>query len=261
MPGAGEFPEERLRTLEAAAGVVYWQGDMPGAQVLYDECLELVRATGEKRAIANALYNASFTRLVNRSDIPAGVRMLEEALPNFRAVNDELGVARSQWALASARHFEGRLDETIAALDEAIPLFRKLDERFSLGWALHTRTVVAVLKGECARAQEFVHEGLEIFAQAGDLTGMALLLDDAASVVQLCGDQIRALRLAGAADAHQATTGAGLGAIVGAEEGRRWKQEISTDEERRAWAQGQAMTLEQAVAYALEPESAAQASA
>ena len=135
------------------------------------------------------------------------------------------------------------------------------DERFSLGWALHTRTVIAVPKGECESAQMFVREGLEIFSRAGDLTGIALFLDDFASVAQLCGDQMRALRLAGAAAAHQASTGAGLGTIVGTEEGRNWQEELTTDEGRRAWAQGQAMTLEQAVAYALEQKSAAEASA
>src|SRR4029077_19584146 len=144
-----EFPQDRLRALEAAGGVVYWLGDMPAAKVLYDECLELVRATGDKGAIAHALYNASFPRMVDQSDLPAGIRLLEEALPLFREVKDDLGLARCQWGLANAMHFESRFDEAVVALDEAIPLFRKLDERFSLGWALHTRTVIAVPKGEC----------------------------------------------------------------------------------------------------------------
>jgi predicted ATPase/class 3 adenylate cyclase len=261
MPGVREHPEDRMRALEAAGGVVYWQGDMPAAKAFYDECLEAVRATGDKRGIANALYNASFPRMVDRSDLPGGVRLLEEAVPLFRELGDDGGVARSLWAMSSAKHLDGRVEETVVALDEAIPLLRKLDERFSLGWALHTRTVVAVSQGQCDSALGFVREGLEIFTRAGDRTGMALLLDDAASVVQLCGDRIRAIRLAGASDAHQATTGAGLGAIVGAEEGRNWKQEMSTNEERRAWAEGQAMTLEQAVAYALAPVTAVEASA
>lgn len=261
MPGGKDYPEERLRALEAAAGVVYWQGDMPAAKAMYDECLEMVRATGDKAAIANALYNASFPRMVDQSDLPAGLLLLEEALPIFREVKDDLGLARCQWAIASARHFERRFEEAIVALEEAIPLFRKLDERFSLGWALHTRVVIAVPMGECDPAQEFVREGLEIFSHANDVSGIVLFLDDAASVAQVCGDQMRALRLAGAAAAHQASTGAGLGTIVGTEEGRNWLGTIRTDEERRAWSQGQAMTLEKAVAYALEPESAGKASA
>jgi len=256
MPGVAEHREDRLRALEAAGGVVYWQGDMPAAKALYDECLEEARATGDKGAMAHALYNASFPRMVDQSDLHAGIDLLEEALPLFREVKDDLGLARCQWAIASARHFERRFDEAIVALDEAIPLFRKLDERFSLGWALHTRAVIAIPMGECGPAQEFVREGLDIFSRANDLSGITLFLDDAASVAQLCGDHLRALRLAGAAAVHQALTGAGLGTIVGTEEGRNWLKNISTDDERRAWAQGQAMTVEQAVAYALVQESA-----
>jgi len=256
MPGVEGHPEDRLRALEAAGGVVYWQGDMPAAKALYDECLELVRGTGDKKAIANALYNASFPRMVDQSDLQAGTLLLEEALPLFRELKDELGVARCQWAIASARHFQRRFDDAIVALDEAIPLFRKLDERFSLGWALHTRTVIAIPMGECEAAQEFVREGLEIFSRAHDLSGIVFFLDDAASVAEVCGDHLRALRLAGAAAAHQASTGAGLGTIVGTEEGRNWLQSISTDDQRLAWDQGQAMTVDQAVDYALAKESA-----
>src|SRR4029077_8030225 len=120
-----EFPQDRLRALEAAGGVVYWLGDMPAAKVLYDECLELVRATGDKGAIAHALYNASFPRMVDQSDLPAGIRLLEEALPLFREVKDDLGLARCQWGLASAMHFERRLDGAGGAAGGDITALRK----------------------------------------------------------------------------------------------------------------------------------------
>ncbi len=101
---------------------------------------------------------------------------------------------------------------------------------------------------------------MEIFKDAGDLTGMALLLDDAAAVDLLAGERVRAFRLAGAAAAHIATTGAGLGVIVGTEEGRHWQQDISSDDDRRAWAAGQAMSLANALDYGLA-DPAVQASA
>ena len=183
--------------------------------------------------------------------------MVEEALPIFRELGDDAGVARCLWAIGSALHMEPRLDEAVAALDEAIPLFRKLGETFSLGWALHTRAVIAVRVGDPDGADRYVREGLEIFSAAGDLSGLTLLLDDAAAVADLGGDESRAIRLAGAAAAHQATIGAGVGTIVGVEEGRNWKQLISTDEHRRAWAEGEAMSLEQAVAFALTAPEAA----
>jgi hypothetical protein len=70
----------------------------------------------------------------------------------------------------------------------------------------------------------------------------------------------RALRLAGAASTHQVTAGAGLGSILNVEEGRTWNELIATDEQRLAWGQGQALTLQEAVAYALAPSTAVEAS-
>jgi len=49
--------------------------------------------------------------------------------------------------------------------------------------------------------------------------------------------------------------------VVTIYQNRGWYLRDRTDEEQRAWAEGQAMSVEQAVAYALKPESAARASA
>src|SRR5207247_8354397 len=55
-PAAQNHPAERARALEAAGGVAYWQGELRDAQAFYDECLELARAAGDKKILANALY-------------------------------------------------------------------------------------------------------------------------------------------------------------------------------------------------------------
>ena len=103
----------------------------------------------------------------------------------------------------------------------------------------------------------FVREGLTLFSDCrGGFLGIAVLLDDAASVAKLDGDHQRAYRLAGAGAALQATSGAELAAIVNAEEGREWREAEPSDEENRAWAEGQAMTVAQAVAYALTADPA-----
>jgi predicted ATPase/class 3 adenylate cyclase len=251
MPAADPRADVRARALEAAGGVAYWQGDMAAAQVYYDECLELVRPRGDKARIASALYNASFPRIVFRSDIPGGIGLVEEALPLFREAHDDAGVARCLWALGNALYFMGRLREAAPALDEAIPLFQKLDDRFSLGWALHTRSLVAMREADLVTGRRLIREALTIFTEAGDLSGMALVVDDAASVALLAGKTTTALRLAGARVASEAATGAGLGSVAGLEESRDWQSFVSNEEQRLAWTAGLAMSLDQAAALAL----------
>src|SRR5439155_1600479 len=84
-----EFMAEQLEALEAAGGLAYWQADMESAQRFYDECLELTRTTGDKQALANALYNAAFPNVVNMRESERPRQLLLEALPLFRELGDQ----------------------------------------------------------------------------------------------------------------------------------------------------------------------------
>ena len=252
MPRSREFPAERRRALEAAGGIAYWQGDMVAAQPWYDECLELTRAAGDTRDIANALYNDAFPMLVNAANLPRAHELLDEALPMFRELDDTAGVARSLWALGNYFYFDRRNDEATAPLDEAVGLFRKLGDEFSLAWALHTGALVAMRAGDAATAGPLVREALRMFSETSDVSGIVMLLDDAAQLARIEGDPVRATHLAGAAAAHQASSGAGLGTMLNLQEGWTGREGLSDEDGAKAWAEGQAMSVEQAVAYALD---------
>ena len=251
MPGGAESPEGRARALEAAGGVAYWQGDTLAAQAFYDQCLALTRAFGDKKAIANAIYNDAFPMLVLRTEIDQRKVLFMEALALYRDLGDDAGVSRCLWGYANCVYFEARYEEAITALDEAIGLFRKTDDKFGLGWALHTRALVAMKVSDVRGARAFVHEALRLFLKAGDISSIALLLDDAGEVEWLDGNRTLGLRLSAAAAAHQATSGVGLGSILNIEEGRTLRENMVDDQDRRAWDEGKAMTIEQAVADAL----------
>ena len=250
LPGSDRNRDARARALEAAGGIAYWQGDMPAAQVFYDECLDLRRAGDDRRELANAIYNAAFPTMVDRKDLSASQVLLEEALPIYRLLADDTGISQCQWAIGNLMYFKANYGDAIPALDEAITLFRKGSDQFGLGWALHTRALCALRTHDVAGARIYVREALGLFSKAGDLTGMALMLDDASEVAMMEGDRPGAIQLASAATAHQATVGAGLGNLLNLEEGRTRHADISGEDDERAWAAGQAMTIEQAVALA-----------
>lgn len=250
MPSSHEFREARARALEAAGGVAYWQGDMTAAQTFYDESLALTREGGDKRAIANAIYNDAFPMSVNRSNLELSLIRFGEALPLFRELGDDVAISRCLWGIANNLYYNGRLDEAITALDEAIELFRKTGDRFSLGWALHTRSLTAIKKADLANARKFVDAALEIFAKAGDISGVIILLDDASDIELLEGNRELGIRLAAAAAAHQVASGAGLQNVLNIEEGRIRREDLSDEADQRAWAEGEAMTIDQAVALA-----------
>jgi predicted ATPase/class 3 adenylate cyclase len=252
MRNSGEFPKERLAALEAAGGLAYWQADMPVAQRFYDECLDLTRKLGDDLALANALYNAAFPRVVSRAAIPEARPMLEEALPLYRKIGDQTGVARVLWGIGNALFFAREYADARPVLEEAVALNRKLDDQFGLGWSIHTLGLVTFNLDDFQRARASWIEAIQLFAAAGDVPGIVLQLDNLSALARHDGDFLRAGRLWAAAGAHQVSSGTGLGRLLREEEGRSGREGLNDHEAAQVWAEGQAMTLEQAVAYALE---------
>ena len=253
LPNSGEFPTERLAALEAAGGLAYWQADMDGAQRFYDESLALTRQVGDKTAVANAIYNDAFPMLVNRTNLPRAKELLNEALPLFRELGDDGGTARTLWGLGNAAYFGDDFVAARAPLEEAQGLFRRLDDRFMLAWATHTLGLVAVGTHNVDVGKRDFSEALQLFVEAKDVSGITLQLDNLSVIARAEGDPMRATRLAAAAVAQQTSTGTGLGGLLSQREGRTGREGLNEKEAAIAWAQGQALTLEQAIAYALDP--------
>jgi len=256
MPGSHSYDEGRARALEAAGGIAYWQGDMDACQVYYDESLELFRRGGDPQKIANALYNASFPANVAKLDLPKAELVLNEALPIFRTLNDKAGIARCLWAVGQTYIYTDQIDRAIASLDESIVLFRELGDRFGLGWSLFVRALLWLRVDRVASARADLEEALEIFSEAEDVSAEVLVIDSIAEVVRREGDTVGGARLAGAAKAHEAATGAGLNSIVGLREGWRSRAVSLNEKEAAAHAAGEKMTLDEAVALARRSPSA-----
>src|SRR5437588_13127716 len=108
LAGAHDHPRERRRALEAAGGIAYWQGDMPAAQAFYDECLASTREGGTSAQLANAIYNVSFPRMVNRQDLAHAAQLRTEALTIHREVRDEADLAHCLWRLRNADYLDAR---------------------------------------------------------------------------------------------------------------------------------------------------------
>jgi predicted ATPase/class 3 adenylate cyclase len=253
MPRSHEFLQERALALEAAGGLAYWQADMEVAQGFYDECLELTRQVGDQRAIANAIYNDAFPMVISRTTVPRARELLTEALALYRELGDDGGAARTLWGLGNASYFDK--DYTVAkpALEEAQAISRRLDDRFNLAWSTHTLGLVAVNTGDILAAKKHFLEALNLFIEAQDVSGITLQLDNLSVIARREGDAVRATRLAAAAVSQQRATGTGLGGLLSNQEGRTGREGLSEADAARAWAEGQALTLDQAVAYAIDP--------
>ncbi len=88
-PWSRADPVRRARLMEAVGGVAWWRADLPTMVSAYDEALEIWQSIGDKREIANALYNDSFKYAVTlnaASSDPDGIGLhhMQTALELFR---------------------------------------------------------------------------------------------------------------------------------------------------------------------------------
>ena len=178
--------------------------------------------------------------------------MLSEALTLFRKVGDESGVASVLWGMGlsyfQAHDFRG----AVPILEETEALNRKLDNRFNLGWTLHTLGRCLFELGDVERARGKWLEAIHVFQSAGDVPGLLFQVDNFSVVAAHDGDLVRAARLSAAAKAHEQSSGAVLINFVQDQLPRVDLDQLGAEKLAKASAEGRAMTLDQAIAYALE---------
>ncbi|MCC6984536.1 MAG: tetratricopeptide repeat protein [Bauldia sp.] len=258
-------PADRGRFYEALGGIAYWQADHPGTVRAYDAALAAWREAGDKKEIANALYNRAYADIlpelvksaVVQPDMVRAAERCDEALALFREVGDKVGEANILWARGSIHFFLNQIEEAEPWFRQSLAAFRATEHRTMEAWARHMLGATLLKKGDSASAAILNREALQHFHAAGDLSGVTLALDDLAAVAIVEGDAVRAGRLHGAAQKLGASTGTELARYVEEEmdeAGRPSARRLVTRAEiEKHRGEGAAMTLDQAVAYALAP--------
>jgi predicted ATPase/class 3 adenylate cyclase len=206
-------PETRVRALEAAGGVAYWQGEMEKALGIWRVALELAREVGDQPLVADALYNLAYGLAFAESDRLGGRAALEEAEAIYQNLADRAGEAKALFGVATMVGEGG----TTADYEEAVPLYRKLvsisrelDDRFQLGYAERMLGRTLLNLGETGEARGHLREATRLFHTAHDLSAVTLLLTDFTLEAVLLGEDERAVRLLGAMQAMRENTGAGI---------------------------------------------------
>ena len=267
-PWSRDDPRLRAHLMEALGGTYWWQGEITAMGRCYAEALDLWLSIGDKPEIANAYYNASFQYAVP-NEISAGARIdgdrvgetyLTKALELFREVGDRRGEGNTLWGLGNYHYFQAWEDLGIPFFGEALETFRAVGDRTMEAWSLHMLGTAQLRKGDLVEARDNVEHAMRHFYAAGDTAGITLCLDDLSSVEVAEGNLERAAILRGAARNLTAVTGAGLANYVEDlyEVGARPKivEHMSEAELERLSAEGAALTLDEAVAYALGMDTA-----
>ncbi|HET6744946.1 MAG TPA: adenylate/guanylate cyclase domain-containing protein [Candidatus Limnocylindria bacterium] len=248
---AGGPPQDRLRALDAAGGIAYWQGDIFASRAWYQAEGSLAEGIGDDLGVAEARYNESFTYTFDPGDSEKGRALANEALERFRKLGDRNGEGKALWGVVNSYVFDPDPSPAIPLVEESITIAREVDDRFQLGWALFTRGLIASLSSNPEVARSSYEQAIAIFRETDDLSGYALVLDGFAALDWTQGDRERAMRIAGASAALQDLSGVGL-----AEVNRRFAQffpEANLEDPRlaAAYAEGGKLSVDQAIALAV----------
>ena len=264
VPWSRDDAAQRARLLEAMGGIAWWQADIPAMTRFYEEALELWRSTGNRAEIANALYNASFSyvfiegpmEVANLDPDRKGLALMEEALAIYHELGDRHGAANATWAVGNWYHFHLQSDVARASFSEALELFQATDDETMVAWSQHMLGTALLRLHEVDEAAGHVKAAMLHFEAAGDATALTLVLDDYSALAAARGDLPRSARLHGAARALALTTGANLSNLVDELDEANSVQTthalLSAADVERFAAEGRAMSLSDAVAYALE---------
>ena len=266
LPGA-DLGAARADALSAAAGLAYWLADTDRSRGLYMEEIGAREALGDRAGLANAHYGISFTWSVmdlgNAETAAKAEEHVSQALAIFEELGDHSGIGRCEWALANVLWGTLRVAEARQHASHSLDVFRSIDDQFMVGWATYTLGLASLTDDHLAGgdpdarddARARFGEALRIFDEAEDVTGYALVLDAIAILAVRDGDRRRGARLTGVVDRIERTSGTGLNlwqrSVLGFD-----SQELHEDPSLAAdIAAGEAMTIADAVAFALESSS------
>ena len=241
----------RAKALIGAGGIAWWQQDREAARSFYEEAVAIEREVGDLAGIAEALYNLSF--VVAGEDIEGAARMLDESLELFRQVGDEHGVAQVLAVLVIRDAQAGAWDRVIASLEEVVPIWRRLRERLHLAFDLVWLAFAHGRLGHREQARSTALESLELFLEVDNPTGIGIALVNLAFLATWEGRHQDAIRLAAAFESLRERVGGPPGGFAGLLEGDpadEARAHLSEDEARRAWEEGLAMSVDEAVALA-----------
>jgi predicted ATPase/DNA-binding SARP family transcriptional activator len=241
----------RVRALNGLGLLMYWLGDVETP--VLEENLTLARELGDQSGIAWALYSMGRAASVLGDDERAGA-LMAECLTLFQALDEAEGCAYAGWHLGHLAAARGEHAEAAARYAESLAIARRAENAWVMASALLSAADVARTRGEYERAIAMLKESLEHYRAFRAPCGICMVFSTMAAVLVERGQSERAARLFGAEHALRNT----IGYVVG----DRWRPRhernlvsaraaLGDEAFAAAWARGQAMTREQAVAYAL----------
>lgn len=242
------------QALLCAADLAMAMGDYGAARTYASALLDRARQAEDQESIGWAVWQLG-RAAAEQGAWTAARAYLRDCLALFQQVGDRRGTAWALIRLADVESGSGDPDASRALYHQGMTLCRSLGLHPGVAQSLYGLAVAASAAGDDATAQTCAAEALMLACEAGVKRMIPRALEAFTHLAAAQQQPARALCLAGAASAVRAAAGDPGSPATRAMLDRALlpaRRALSEMECTAAWGAGQAMTLEQAIAYALE---------
>lgn len=241
----------------AETAIVFFD-DVVTARSALEQALGLAQQLEDDALIANVLRWQS--NLLQRTDLIAARSLLEESVSLYKKIGDKFHLAWEMSGLGMISLALGESSRAAALCEEALAIARAENLRVEIPGILNDLANVMLTQANVERAESIFKEALSLAQEIEHIGHVSNSLLGFAEIAQWRGQSERAARLWGAVNS--------IGHLLIESPDTRWaakgitfdryvsdaRAKLGTESFQEAWAEGQALTVEQAIAYALEPQ-------
>jgi non-specific serine/threonine protein kinase len=236
-------------------------GGAPGdAMPLGEQAVRLARVADDRRILISCLMvhgNAAN----HCGEYSIADALLEESAALSRELHDQHGLYMALHFWGEIALNQGAFDRSVALTAESIALVRARGDTIILTYDLDNLARALFCRGDLPRAVALWTEGLQLSLRWRDKRVIAYYLEGFSGTAAALGRAERAARLAGAAHVARQEIGAPLSGPEAAIVERYLtpaRSQLDADTWDKAWAEGARLSLDEAIAEALQEASDAE---
>jgi len=234
------------------------RADNSRARDLFQRALARLRQAGDQHRVAMTMHMLGCVEL-SFLNYDAASGLLEGSIAPLRRIGDHEQVAWSLVFLGIVSRCTGDHEKAMARFEEGLALFREVGLVQGAGYALCEMGIVATRRGDLESADNLLKRSLVTVFEAADRMATAKAMEALADVETRRGEFVRSAQLLASAQ----TVRTEIGGPVEAYEMEAYEALLATTSRSlgkarfaQAWAGGAAMTLTEAVRFALADQSA-----
>ena len=258
---AGEFHQQALSLAKsindkwrAAYALHLWGWDRPDRYDYVEKALTLFQEVGDLRYMAECLVELGRLKVLN-NEIESAQKSLSEAAILYRQLNIKSGMSTILQSYGRIAAVKGDYEQAYTQLQESVAIDEEYGYRINYLFGRSHLGYLALYQGHITEAHEIFSETLRIFFNDKNEIGVAFNLEGMAGLFLVVGKFEIAAQLIGWADALRERIGDPRPPLEQADVDKistacliKMGEEAFSD----AYDAGQKMSLDEAVAYALQ---------